>query len=98
MKHKRQERTTPQELRFCGGVIRDNTVLVFHGLPTLASQQRAVLRESGDQSPPGRGALLGVMAEGDAFATAASPGNTLKRAVPVPSAEPSAAVLAGDGS
>ncbi len=52
-------------------------------------------QQTGDQSPPGRGALRGVTAEGDAVATTVSSGNTLKHAV---SAEHSAAILADGGS
>ena len=55
-------------------------------------------QQTGDQSLSVHGALLGVTAEGDAASTAVSSGSTLKHAVPAPSAEHSAAVLAGGGS
>ncbi len=37
-------------------------------------------QQTKDQCPPGRGALQGVTAEGDAVATTVSSGNTLKHA------------------
>ncbi len=46
----------------------------------------------------GRGALRDVTTEGDAASTSVTTGNTLKHAVSVPSAEPSAAVLMDGGS
>ncbi len=55
-------------------------------------------QQTGDQSPPGRGALRGVTAEGDTVATTVSSGNTLKHAVSAPSAEHSAVIPAGGGS
>ncbi len=54
-------------------------------------------QQTGDH-PPGRGALRGITAEGDVVVTTVSSGNALKNAVSVPSAEHSAAVLAGSGS
>ncbi len=44
-------------------------------------------QQTGDQSPPGRGALWGITAEGDVVAITVSSGNTLKHAVSAPSAE-----------
>ncbi len=55
-------------------------------------------QQTGDQSPSGCDALRGVTAEGDAASTTVSFGNTLKHAVSAPSAEHSAAILAGGGS
>ncbi len=40
-----------------------------------------------DQSPLGSGALRGITAEGDAVATTMCPGNALKHAISVPSAD-----------
>ena len=59
----------------------------------------AMVQTRGQQSgAPGRGALRGVTAEGDAVATTVSSGSTLKHAVSAPSTEHNAAVLAGGGS
>ncbi len=55
-------------------------------------------QQTEDQSPPGRGALRGVTAEGDTASTTVTSRNTLKHAVSAPSAEHSTAVLAGGGS
>ncbi len=55
-------------------------------------------QQTGDQSPPGLGALRGITAEGDAVAATVSSGTTLKHAVSAPSAEHSASVPAGGGS
>ncbi len=55
-------------------------------------------QQTGDQSPPSRGALCSVTAEGDVVATTISSGNNLKHAVSVPGAKYSTAVLAGGGS
>ncbi len=55
-------------------------------------------QQTGDQTPPGRGTLQGVTAEGDVVATTVSSGNTLKHAVSAPSAERSSTILAGGGS
>ncbi len=55
-------------------------------------------QQTGDQSPLDRGTLWGVTAEGDTASTAATSGSTLKHAVSAPSAEHSAAVLAGGSS
>ncbi len=55
-------------------------------------------QQTGDQSPPGHGALRGVTAEGDAVATTVSSGNTLKHAVSAPSAEHSATIPVSVGA
>ncbi len=55
-------------------------------------------QQTGDRSPPGRGALLGVIAEDDVVATTVSSGNTLKHAFSVPSTEHGAAIPDGGGS
>ncbi len=52
-------------------------------------------QQTGDQSPPGRGALWGITAEGDAVATTVPSGNTLKHAVSAPSDEHSATIPRG---
>ncbi len=49
----------------------------------------------GDQSPPDRGTLLGVTAEGDTVTTTVCSGSTLKHTVPAPSADHSANVPRG---
>ncbi len=54
-------------------------------------------QQTGDQSPPGHGALCGVTAEGDAVARTVSSGNTLKHAVSAPSAEHRTAIPMGMG-
>ncbi len=55
-------------------------------------------QQAGDKSPPGRGTLRGITAEGDTVAITVSSGNPLNNAVSVPSTEHNAAVLAGGGS
>ena len=52
-------------------------------------------QQTGDQSPSVRGVLWGFTAKGDTVSTAVTSGNILKPAVSGPSAEHSAAVLAG---
>ena len=56
------------------------------------------VQQTGDQSPPSRGAPRSITAEGDAASTAVTSGATLKPAVSVPSTEPSVAVLTGSNS
>ncbi len=55
-------------------------------------------KQTGDQSPPGCGALWCIAAKGDVVATTVSLGNTLKHAVSAPSAEHSATVPMGVGA
>ncbi len=110
-RHKPQDRTTLQGRGFLGArpgfhcksvprvtKSRFAALRCYKGETLVDAMVQTRGQQTGDHSPSGRGTLWGITAEGDAASTAVPSGNTLKHAVSAPSAEHSAAILAGGGS